>query len=272
MINKVNYTDNLHVFENFLDFAIDISEKTAGSKVPWHLVRANQLYTRLTVTSVSIIHLLPSNRIFPSNWEFWDLFSVATLARNLIENYHMFYYIGVDKISDEERDFRLKLLGYHLNNEKYKLYSDFKADIKTLQEFEVNLPKDKENLKDHPFFKFIDKEKSGKILKGNEAMYLSHKEISDRLHFNTDEFKPLYRFFSNHTHSSPFSYFTMSNERGIGEENQAEIDYLSMTINFCVKYLAAAIVDMTKIFPDCVDKLNQVKLKVVTDKLSEFAK
>jgi hypothetical protein len=272
MAEKNDYIENLQTFENFLDFAIEISDNTAGLKVPPQLVRANQLYTRLTVTSVSIIHLLPLNRMFPTTWEFWDFFSVATLARNLIENYHMFYYVAVDKISDEERDFRLKLLSFHLNNEKYKLYSEFKAQRETLEDFETNLPKDKEDLKNHSFFKALSKEKAGKILAGKEAMYLSHKEISEKISFKTDEFVPLYRLFSNHTHSSPFAYFTMSNERGRGEENDAEISYLSMTLDFCIKYLSAAIIDMTNLFPICVDKLNQTKLKIVTDKFYDYSR
>lgn len=95
------------------------------------------------MTSLSIVNLLPNN-IFPFKWEFWDFFSIASLTRNFIENYHIFFYIGVDNISEEERDFRLKLLNYHWNNEKYKLYSDFRDDVTLLREFEDNLPLAKE--------------------------------------------------------------------------------------------------------------------------------
>lgn len=270
MIDKSEYIKNLTTFENFLDFAIDVSDKTAGIKVPWNLVRANQLYTRLTVTSLSIIHLLPKNRLFPSKSEFWDFFSVASLARNLIENYHMFYYVGVDKVSEEEMDFRLKLLTYHLNNEKYQLYSDFKAGKEVLEEFEKNLPIAKESLKNHSFFKNIEKEKAKKILKGKEAMYLTSKEISERIQFDTDDFLPLYRLFSNHTHSSPLAYYTMSNDRGRGEENEAEVSYLSMTIDFCIKYLSAAIIDMTNLFPNSIDKLDITKLNVIKEKFNDY--
>lgn len=272
MIDKVCYTKNLRTFENFIDFAIDISDHSAGIKVPWHLVRANQLYTRLTITSLSIIHLLPTNNIFPSKNEFWDFFSVATLARNLIENYHMFYYVGVEKVSDEERDFRLKLLNYHLNNEKYKLYLESNVDKETLKEFEDNLPNAKGNLKKHPFFISLYRDKASKVLTGKEAMYLTHKEISERINFKTDEFIPLYRLFSNHTHSSPLAFFTMSNERGRGEENTAEIEYLSMTLDLCIKYLSAAILDMTVLFPSCVNRIDKTKLKIVTEKFNDFQK
>lgn len=272
MTDKEEFTANLRTFENFFDFSVDVSDHIAGLTVPIHLIRANQLYTRLTVTSLSIIHLLPTNRIFPAKWEFWDFFSVATLARNLIENYHMLYYIGIEEVADEERDFRLKLFNFHLNNEKYQLYLGFKAEASVLEQFENNLPVDRDEIRQHPFFSTLSKEKGNRILKGKEVSYLSHKEISERIPFKTDEFNPFYRLFSNHTHSTPFAFFTMSNERGRGKENEVEVIYLTMTLDFCIKYLAAAILDITKLFPSCIDKISSEKLRIVKEKFADYLK
>lgn len=183
----------------------------------------------------------------------------------------MFYYVAVDEVSDDERNFRLNLLWFHLNNEKYKLYLDLKKTSR-FKEFEDNLPIEKQNLKEHPFLKPLSKEKAGKVLSGKESMYLTHKEISERINFNTEEFNTYYRLFSNHTHSSPLAYFTMSNERGSGKENEAELSYLTLTLHICIKYLSAVILDMTKLFPECVDKLNKSKLKIVEEKFNELSK
>lgn len=267
---KSLYFERLEIFQNFLDFAIDISDATAGIAVPERLVRVNQLYTRLTVTSLSIIHLLPFNRYFPSEFKFWDFFSVATLTRCLIENYHMLYYIGVEHISSQELDFRYKLLVFHLNHEKYKLYKDYNADKEVLSDFEMNIPIDRENLKSHPFFDQISKTKQEKVLSGNVAMYLSNKEISSRLHFRTDEFMPLYRLFSNHAHSSPYAYFSISNERGRGIENATEIGHLTVAIDVCIKYLTAAMIDLLTLFPKCVEKVNATKLAIVQETFEKF--
>lgn len=272
MIDKTIYIERLRAFENFIDFSIEISDKVANVHVPWHIVRATQLYTRLTITSLSIVHLLPKNNIFPFEWEFWDFFSVASLTRNFVENYHMFFYIGVDNVSEEERDFRLKLLNYHWNNEKYKLYSDFRGDNTLLSEFEDNLPIAKESLKNHVFFQSLDRRKKDKILSGNSAMYLTNKEISERISFNTEEFSLFYRLFSNHTHSSPLAYFTMSNERGRGEENEAELTYISMALDLCIKYLSAAMIDMINLFPEQLKDLDNKKLSLINqefDRLSD---
>lgn len=271
MIDKTNYIERLKLFEDFIDFAIEISNKVANIHVPWHIVRASQLYTRLTMTSLSIVHLLPENNIFPFKWEYWDFFSVASLTRNLVENYHMFFYIGIDHVTEEERDFRLKLLYYHWNNEKYKLYSDLRANIILLREFENNLPITKESLKNHAFFQSLDRRKKDKILSGNSAMYLTNKEISERISFNTEEFSSLYRLFSNHTHSSPFAFFTMSNERGRGEENEAELAYISIALDVCIKYLSAAIIDMINLFPEALRDLDNEKRRLINQELNGFS-
>ena len=117
------------------------------------ILQGNQLFTRLTLTTNSIIHLCPGSRLWPSNQQIWDFTSVASLTRNLIENYHLFYYIAVEPVSDQERGFRFDLLQYHKNYEKYKMYKEFNTigpDV--LQDFEQKLPIAKEALRTHPFY------------------------------------------------------------------------------------------------------------------------
>lgn len=268
-----SYIEKLREIENYLDFAIDISDRTSGKKnVPWKLARAHQLYIRLTVTCLSFIRLLPKNRYLKTNFDFWDFPSVANIARNFIETYHIFYYVGVDNITAEETDLRLLIFNYHLNNEKYKLYKEFGAPIEDLKEFELNLPKVKEQIKNHKAFHIIEANRVKGILSGTEFMSMTHKEISDKIEFNTKEFRPMYRFLSNQIHSTPFSFFSQSNERGRGIENEPEVTYIVMCIDFVTKYLLAAITDIIKLFPDCQTTLDKRKLKIVHDRLTDYIK
>lgn len=268
-----SYIEKLRDIENYLDFAIDISDSTSGKKnVPWKLVRAHQLYIRLTVTCLSFIRLLPQNRYLKTNFDFWDFPSVANIARNFIETYHVFYYIGVDKVTDEVTDFRLLIFNYHLNNEKYKLYKEFGAPIEDLKEFELKLPKAKGEIKNHKAFSGIEANRAKGILNGTEFMSMTHKEISDKIEFDTKEFRPMYRFLSNQTHSTPFSFFSQSNERGRGIENEPEVNYIVMCIDFVTKYLLAAMMDIIKLFPDCQVTLDKRKLKIVNDRLTDYVK
>lgn len=263
-IEKQNYNLSLHNLQNFLDFAIDVSEATADQKnIPWRLARAHQLYNRLTVTCMSIVRSLPGNKIFPSSVDFWDFFSIAPLTRNFIENYFAFFYIGVDNVDPVEQELRLLIFNYHHNHEKYQIYKLFDAPAEILKEFEINLPKDAEKIKNNRHFSTLKPFLQKEILSGKKFLYLSRTEIASRFSFSANEIKPLYKFFSNHTHSSPFSFYSMSNERGRGLQNDAELHYTTMAIEVVLKYLSAAILDMVKIFPGSASILNKAKLAIV---------
>ena len=268
-----NYIEKLRDLENYLDFAIDVSDRTSGKKdISWRLVRAHQLYIRLTVACLSFIRLLPKNRYLKTNFDFWDFPSVANIARNFIETYHVFYYIGLDKVAKEEVELRLLIFNYHLNNEKYKLYKESGILSEDLREFEINLPKTKEMIRNHKAFSKIEKNKARRILKGIEFMCITHKEISDKIEFNTKEFRPMYRFLSNQIHSTPFSFFSQSNERGRGIENEPEVNHTILCIDFVTKYLLASIIGMVELFPDCQKTLDKIKLKIITEKLDNYMK
>ncbi|UII32157.1 DUF5677 domain-containing protein [Fulvivirga ulvae] len=272
MTEKNEYLEQLNKLQNYHDFALDISEATAGKKnIPWHLVRGHQLFNRLNMTCLSAIRLMPYNRQFPTDRVFWDFFSIASLTRNFVENYYALFYIAVDSIESPEREFRLLLLTFHLNNEKYKFFNECDPSDPLLKDFETNLPIDKQKLQAHPFFKKLDKQKQNGVLKGVRAKYLSNDEIAKRIGHDTSEFKPLYRFFSNQVHSTPWAFYTQSNIRGRGLENEVELAYTTTAIQLITKYLMAAILDMTALFPECLDLIDKRKLKTITADFKRFS-
>jgi hypothetical protein len=264
MLSKVEYLEYLRTFEHFHDFSLDVSDRTGGLKAADHLIMANQLYVRMTLTSLSIIHLLPENRLFPSEWQIWDFFSVASLARNLIENYNMLFFVAVENITDEERDFRLNVLYYHHNKEKQKFYKDL-GGRQFDKEFDENLPIAKKALKEHPFFSKLPHKISNAIIDGRKSIYLSREDISKKRNFDKNTLKAYYRLFSNHTHSSPMAFLSMSNLRGGGKENKTELHYLTITLHLCIKYLSAAIIDIVSLFPHCRGNIDLEKLLMIEE-------
>lgn len=219
----------------------------------------------MTVSILSLIRLLPNNKHFPAENEFWDLFSIHSLARNIVETYIFFWYIAVDQVTADERELRLFLLRYHMNNEKHKLYKDFSTtDQNMIKGFEKNLPLDKMTLKNNPaFYKYVEPSKQKNILNGKEAKYLTNQEIMDKIPFRTEEFRPLYRFFSNHIHSMPFATHSMTDERGTGKRNSVEVQYVETALDFVTKYMLAATIDSLMLFPNIENTLDPAKLKII---------
>lgn len=85
----------------------------------------------------------------------------------------------------------------------------------------------------------------------------------DKIPFRIEEFKPLYRFFSNHIHSMPFATHSTTDQRGTGARNAVEVRYVEAALHFVTKYLLAATMDSILLFPECEQVVDAEKLKIV---------
>jgi hypothetical protein len=241
---------------------MDVSSAAGGIKTSARYIRATQLFTRLVVGTYSFVRLLPGNSITRDRSAFWDWPTVACVARNLTETYQIFYYLIDPGLAEEDVELRVNLMNLHLNSEKYRIYKEGRASQQVLATFEVGLPQDRTRLLQSPAFQRLPKELRNDLLKGKKAMHLSHSQIGESLPFMDRDFRWIYRLLSNHVHTTPFSFQAQSNERGRGDENDAERFYITLAIQVVLKYVTAAVLDMARIFPDrianpceaCVDR------------------
>jgi len=243
------YREELRKIEKLLPIAILVSDSAGGIKTSARYIRATQLYTRLVASLYSFVRLLPENRITLDREAFWDWGSIAAIARTVIESYHAFYYIGVEKITEDEVDFRLHVMRFHMNSEKCRLYKDWGADKNVLMEFEEGLPKDRERLRNHPCFQKVSPKRGLGLLEGKMAMHLTHVEIAERSNVLGPYFRPFYRLFSNQVHATTFAFQSQSNIRGRGFENDAERFYITLATQVVIRYLCRAILEIAEIFP-----------------------
>lgn len=248
IFSRAKYDDERNKYGQLLAVGIVISYSAGGISTSVRYIRATQVFTRLIVTSITFFRLLPGNPITHDRNEHWDWPAVASIARNILEAYLIFFYIGIDDISEVEINFRLSLLQFHSNSEKYKL---FKSGPKSLDliDFEANLAKDKKCLKEHLFFVHLKKNHQDRALSGKHATYMTRRELIARLPFSTDELNWIYRHVSNEVHTTAFAFSSQSRERGRGDENLAERAYTINAIWLVRKYLAAAILGMKQMFP-----------------------
>jgi hypothetical protein len=244
---------NIYEFKALVAIA-GISVIVGGVKTSARFIRTTQLFTRMTIGGFSFLRLLPGNSLKDQFSEFWDWPSVACIARNLVETYHLFWYLADPSLSEEDVHMRLELMRYHLNFEKYRLYKEGGQGQETLSEFEEGLPQERAALASLPAFRSLPKALQSDLLKGKRPMHLTHTQIGNSLPFITGYFQPIYRLFSNQVHSTPFSFSAQSNERGRGFENDAERLYVTLSVQVVTKYMTAAVIEMARIFPDAIAK------------------
>lgn len=248
IFSRKEYEEELRTYGQLLRAAITVSQAAGGIKTETRYIRATQIFTRMLVIAYTFFRLLPGNSITRDKKEHWDWPSVAALARNFLESYLHFFYVGVDDVSKDEVDFRLKAMWFHLNYEKYRLYKSGSTKI-DLAEFEKNLPIEKKQIQKHPFFQQLNKEQQRRVLSGNSATYLTKSQLMARLPFRSEELSWMYRHYSSEVHSTAFAFNSQSNERGRGDENPAERGYMISASWLVRKYLSAAVMSMGKIFP-----------------------
>jgi hypothetical protein len=267
--SKQEYLLELEEYSKILKAGTDISKASGGIKTSTRFIRSTQIFTRMTVMAFTFYRLLPGNPITNDDEEHWDWPTIASVARNFLEAYLHFFYLSEKRISDHEADFRLKLMWFHLNSEKFRLYKSG-PQKKDLSDFEKNLPKQKNQLKMHQFFTKLNKNAQKRALSGKSAIYMTTQELINRLPFKSDELLWLYRHFSNEVHSTAFAFSSQSNERGRGDENEAERVYI-ITASWTVrKYFSAAIISMSEIFPNQLKASNPKAIEIAQGQFQKF--
>lgn len=248
IFSRKAYEEELQTYGQLLGAATAVSQASGGIKTETRYIRATQIFTRMIVIAYTFFRLLPGNPITRDKEEHWDWPSAATLARNFLEAYLHFFYLGVEEVSEAEVDFRMKVMWFHLNTEKYRLYKSAPKKI-DLTEFEDNLPTEKRRIEEHPFFQQLNKEQKQRALSGKSATYMTKSQLMARLPYDSMELSWMYRHYSNEVHSTAFAFNSQSNTRGRGHENPAERGYMISASWLVRKYLSAAVMSMAKIFP-----------------------
>jgi len=239
--SRPDYDEALTTYEKLVLAAIRFSDLSGGMNTTRRGIESTKIYTRITLSAMTINALLPGNYI--NRTRLWDFPSIAALTRTFMEVCHRYLYLSEEGLSDEEAAFRLSLYYFHLNSEKYKLYQQSNVDAETLKEFEDRLPKAKAELMDYPAYKALHKKRADDVRSGNTCMHLTDDEASLRFALLPGKFKQMYRLLSTHAHGAPFATSSQSDERGRGLENEIETAYVRLTLLVLHQYLSKAILN-----------------------------
>ncbi|HCG6852352.1 hypothetical protein P3488_23020 [Vibrio parahaemolyticus] len=144
MYDEEHFKENSSLFQSLVSAAVDVSDKSGGIFTSGQRIEATKIYTRLTLSTVTL------ERILPTKCGIWDFSSIAILARSFIETSHRYFYISEIELSEDELEFRRKLYFFHANMEKYRLYSS-QPEHEVLESFKVGLPQCKKEIVESAF-------------------------------------------------------------------------------------------------------------------------
>lgn len=210
------------------------------------LAYAATLFTRITVIAFSVERLLPNC----APREHWDFSSVASLARNLSEAYLWYFWLCEDDVDDDVRQGRFVLLYCHDHGSRKRLFGDEgpeKSDEKVMADLI-------ERFDNNPYLKTLPEQKRKELLKGYKTPFVQD-EVLDRMKEDKGGFRLWYRFFSQHVHTGPLSFFRMAeHDRGSGVETMHEKRYMILALMFAAQVLERAISGHLKLFPEAENR------------------
>jgi uncharacterized protein len=253
-----DYPSAVQMFETACKCASNLSAKTSGRQVPsWREQYASYIFARICTTSISILRTLPQSSLHTSPFSLssavWDLPSVCTLTRSLLETWLVFRYLIVEtENSDEEADFRFALWHLHSECERLEMLQLIGSSNPRLSELQNEINQLRARLQATvPFSRLSDKRKV-KLLSGDVEIPPVRVDVAKRAGICPEYYRAMYKYFSNHAHMHPFSVGQIATFRA-GEESSTEL--MTTTVNRAIGILCFSIRDFVRLFPDQQEQL-----------------
>jgi hypothetical protein len=259
------YLEQLEKYDKVLNTTMVISQNQHGINTTGRGVRASTILTRQTIIAMSLRSILPFPTKNKHNEEdLWDICSISSLSRNIMEGYISMYYFGTEKVKEEDAELRFFLFQYHRNREWYQIRRKFGETEDDLKEFKNVLEEQKDNIRAHTFLSQLTQVQKNKVMQGYEI----YKTKSDLENENTlcRGLDKNYQLLSNLVHPLPFSIMRMNNEKGRGIGNESDINYCIMALILARKYLSASTIAFTDFLYDELGK----KYKNILDEIRPF--
>lgn len=249
---ELSYLDELALYDKVLILTGLISLNQHDILTDGRGIRSVKIFTRQTLTALSLSKLLPRpDPSKSSDSDFWDVCSIASLTRNLIEGYLGLYYYGIEPISDSEAELRFFLLQLHKNIEWYNIRKNEMDAIETKQ-FEDGIAEQKGWIKNHNFLCNLNADQKKRALSGME-MYKSKLDFEAEIPI-CKSLRRDYRHLSNLVHPLPLSIERTDNIRGRGLGSDADVNYCLLSLMHARRYLAASVVGIVDKFPNELGK------------------
>jgi len=254
------YKKCIDEFTTLMNVVTTLSNDTHGRQVKsWREEYGSYIFTKLVFHSIALRKIVPD--LSPENKIIiWDIASIAVLARALIETYYVYYYIAIDEITGDEAEFRYNLWEFHSVTSRLNKLKKIKSKAPEIEGFKKQEHLYRQKLLNDRLFTAQPEKYKGRILNGDVAILLSNNELSKRAGIDPDHYKAKYNGLSSYVHTHPYCVSQLAAFHNI---NADTINLFKTTMDFCTGYLAYAIRDFIKLFPDQICHMNPEINKLV---------
>jgi RES domain len=232
-----------------VEHAIFLSHRIAGhpSDSPrryW----ASMLFTRLCSAAISTLHMCPGS---PANTggTHWDFSSLAPLVRSLVQYGLMLFYLGTEAVGEDESRARVLVMQLRDCKERLSLFRNVDGSGEETRGIETATSHMRTELSANPYFAPLQARLRKRLMKGDTASILTEDQILDRLGIVDQKGRAFLWFISSHADVSPLAYCrTGKNNRGTGEENDADVCYIATAVDLACDFILRANTDVEALF------------------------
>ncbi len=263
MTDEEKYTEAIDTFERLFEKAMQLSIITSGrSGVTWQQEYGSHIFTKIVLTALAILRLLPKSKYSKPFVvaEVWDISSVSVLSRSLIETYHIFYYLIVQPVNNEEREFRFFVWQFHAEVERLKMLQLIQSKDPAMDSIRSNIENLRSRVVSHAFLSRLDAKKQKRVTDGEIGILLDNARISESAGLEPDYFRARYKYLSNWIHTFPYSVTQIATFKAGDSES---LNLLTVVSNYSSAYLGLAMRDFIDVFPDQKLSVNSEMLEVI---------
>lgn len=248
--SSADYRERLMKFDAVVCEAMAVSQEIAQRLESPAVGYSTHVFARACAHAQALVCAAPKSRWVKREFEIWDVSTVASHARSILEGYLLFRYLA-DAPSDLDIQ-RAYVQVMHLYDclKRIKILPYVLPD-KDIEGFKVQAEIIKERLEGIKYFADLDPKLKKELLAGQRMMITHQKDLIAALGIDQREFDFFWNYLSQYTHVLSFTFYRIEpNGRGSGLENEFDRDALCMVLEFCTVLMTAAVDRLVELFPD----------------------
>lgn len=247
------YRKRLSEFDAAVCDAIAVSQASAERLAYPAVGYSTHVFSRICAHAQALMCAAPKSRWVRREFEIWDVSTVASHARSILEGYLLFRYLA-DAPDDLDTQ-RAYVQVMHLYDcmKRIKILPHVLPD-ENIEGMKTQAQEIKARLEGIEYFQQLDPKLKKDLLNGKWLMITPQRELIARLEIDQSDFDFFWNYLSQYTHVLSFTFYRMEpNGRGTGVENDFDRDALCMVLEFCTGLMVAAVDRMIELFPDAID-------------------
>lgn len=252
-----------------VNILIKLTNSLHGDKInliPWK-TWSEPIIFKLCYHASSIIKLNSGTELpFKKNGETLIIFdepSVFILFRTLLENYLTFFYLFIDQVAEEEKQFRMLVWRYCGLRQRTEFVINTEKERAKQQSEESTVLNLKNEIQSNLYFDKYSNKLKDVILKGRKPrLFESWKSLIVKSNFNTDSFQNIYGYKSNYSHTEFISVLQLREGQYGHHKKNTRSHYLMLLLHGII---AKTIIDLKNYFPSIEEHFEKMNIDIKSE-------